>query len=270
MSTKPVLQKSGLNKEHSTPATYTAPRQDTLDSVCEEIERHPVYANSYFDSLRSAGWTRETYALHRANFFYRTELTVKLIAHVCARAADVDDVPTLILFSYILNEECGNGNPKYCHAVLMEQAHNLFGTTVFNLEPLAVVAARNSPLLTQGTIRYRKRMAELASGSYQSLLGVAMALESHAEKMLTHCRTAFRAHAEYFDPTKFVREIEMYFNVHLDGGVEERHAVDAAACVRRNCQTPEDLAEVSYGAREALDVQLDMWQDLHRTMGEIR
>src|SRR5438046_633117 len=122
-----------------------------LERLREEIECHPVYANPYFDSLRTSKWTKETYALHRANFFYRTELTVKAIAHVCARAADQDDVPTLILFAYILNEECGNGESKNCHAVLMEGSHNLFGRWAFGLEPLAVTAAGNSPLIAQGT-----------------------------------------------------------------------------------------------------------------------
>jgi len=246
------------------------PSHQTLERLCEEIESHPVFANPYFDSLQRSMWTRDTYALHRANFFYRTELTVKTIAHVCARAADADDMPTLILFSYILNEECGNGELKDCHAVLMEGAHNLFGRAAFDLEPLPVTAAGNSPLIAEGTNRYRKRLQELASGSYQRLLGVAMALESHAEKMLTHCRTAFRAHAGYFDRSQFVREVEVYFNVHLNAGVEQRHAADATQCVRRNCRTPDDLAEVAYGAREMLNVQLDMWQDLHRRTTELQ
>lgn len=235
-----------------------------LDSLREELDNHPVYKNDYFDRLNRSKWTKATYELHRANFFYRTELTVKAIAHVCSRAAEQDDDPTLILFSYILNEECGNGSASRCHALLMDKAHNLFGRALFGLEPMAVTAARHSPLIVEGTKRYRERMQELSSGSYQRLLGVAMALEAHAEKMLTHCRTSFRAHAEEFDTAHFVDEIEVYFNAHLDGGVEERHASDAVACVKANCQTPEDLAEVAYGAREALNVQLAMWQDLER------
>jgi len=245
------------------------PSHQTLDGLCEAIETHPVFANSYFDSLQRAPWTRDTYALHRANFFYRTELTVKTIAHVCARAADEDDVRTLILFTYILNEECGNGQFSDCHAVLMEGAHNTFGRTAFDLDPLPVTAAGSSPLIAEGTKRYRKRLMELAGGSYQRMLGVAMALESHASRMLTHCRTAFRTHASRFDPSQFVREVEVYFNVHLERGVEERHASDATECVRRNCRTAHDLAEVSYGAMEMLNVQLDMWQDLHQRANAI-
>jgi hypothetical protein len=239
------------------------PFRNDLDRLCEELEEHRVYSNSYFDMLQSSQWTGDTYSLHRANFFYRTELTVKAIAHVCARAAQEDDVPTLILFSYILNEECGNGEHDRCHAVLMERAHNTFASVAFGLDPLHVTAAKESPLVVEGTNRYRRRMTELGSGSYACLLGVALALESHAEKMLTHCRTAFRAHAERFERSAFVREVEIYFNVHLDAGVEQRHAMDARDCVRRNCRTAQDFADVARGARGTLEAQLDMWQDLH-------
>ncbi len=236
-----------------------------LDKVIKEIENHRVFDCDYFKRLNEMGWNRETYNLHRANFFYRTELTVKAIAHVCARAAIEDDVPTLTLFSYILNEECGNGKLENCHALLMDKSHNLFGQVAFGLTPIAVTAAKNSPLIIEGTRQYRQRMAELAGGSYQCLLGITMALETHAEKMLTHCRTAFRAHQEKFAERKvFVHDVEVYFNMHLNSGVEERHAADAKACVMRNCRSAEDLAEIARGARETLEIQLTMWKDMER------
>jgi hypothetical protein len=237
-----------------------------LDSLMRELELHRVYQNDYFRLLKKANWSKESYALHRANFFYRTELTVKSIAQVCARASAEDDVATLTLFSYILNEETGNGQLKNCHALLMEKSHNLFGQVVFGLEPLAVVKAKNSPLIIAGTVKYRQRIAELASGSYQRLLGVAMALESHAEKMLTQFRDAFRVYAGQFHGEQFVREVEVYFNVHLNGGVEERHASDARQCVAGNCQTVEDLSEIAYGAHQTLEVQAEMWADMYRQM----
>lgn len=243
--------------------------QGDLSRLVEELENHRVYQNPYFELLRHSKWTKDTYELHRANFFYRTELTVKTIAHVCARSAEQEDQRTLILFSYILNEECGNGDLNLCHAVLMERAHNLFGQAVFGLDPLLVTESKNSPLIIEGTDRYRKRMSELCSSSYQRMLGVTMALESHAEKMLGHCRTAFRAYAERFERSVFVNQIEVYFNNHLNEGVEQRHADDARNCVIRNCRSPEDFAEIAYGAREALEVQLVMWQQLYNKTVEI-
>jgi len=245
------------------------PWHQELEKLVHEIENHPVYQNRYFGLLRHSKWTRETYALHRANFFYRTELTVKTIAHVCARAAQEEDQGTLILFSYILNEECGNGDPAQCHAVLMEKAHNLFGQSVFDLKPLLVTAASGSDAIITGTNCYRERMSALCSASYQRMLGVAMALESHARRMLEHCRTAFRAYADRFERSVFVDQIEVYFNNHLNDGVEQRHADDATSCVQRNCRSLNDFAEISYGAREALAVQAVMWQELYERAVEI-
>ena len=152
-----------------------------ISLLVSELEEHEVYQNDYFKMLQSEPFTRDVYALHRANFFYRTELTVKAIAHVCARSAEENDTKTLILFSYILNEECGNGEFKHCHAVLMERCHNLFGSAVFGLEDLPVIEASKSPLIIPGTEKYRQRIRELCSGSYQRMLGVAVALESHAD-----------------------------------------------------------------------------------------
>ncbi len=240
-----------------------------LDSLIQEIQSHPVFSCEYFKLLQAGRWTKETYDLHRANFFYRTELTVKGIAQVCARAAMADDTATLTLFSYILNEEAGNGELKNCHSVLLEKTHNLFGQTAFGLPPLSSREAKDSPLIIEGTLQYRQRILELASGSYQRLLGVAMALETHAEIMLTYCRTAFRAFADRFDRQQFVREVEVYFNVHLNSGVEERHAADARQCVSGNCLSEDDLAEIAYGARETLAVQHLMWRDMYERCNRI-
>jgi hypothetical protein len=251
------------------PESDENPTDRDLDALRQEIEHHPIYRNGYFGRLQRGNFSRATYALHRANFLYRTEFTVKAIAHVCARAAEQDDDHTLILFSHILNEECGDGDATQCHASLMENAHNAFGQVVFGLDPMRTSEARNSALIVAGTRSYRQRLQALSVGSYPRLLGMAMAMESHADKMLTHCRTAFRACAESFGGSEFVQKVEVYFNVHLDGGVEQRHADDAATCARRNCRSAADFAEIAYGARATLAIQLLMWDELLQKRIEI-
>jgi hypothetical protein len=229
----------------------------------EGLENHPVYNNEYFKLLQYSQWNRQTYELHRANFFYRTELTVKGIAQVCARAALQDDQATLILFAYILNEETGNGSAVHCHEVLMENSHNLYGQVEFDLEPLRVKQAKDSDLIIEATLAYRTRINELLTASYHRMLGVVMALESHADKMLQICRTAFRTGRTRLDKPEFVDKVEVYFNAHVGNGVEERHAADARQCVVNNCRTEADMAEIAYGAKETLEIQLKMWKALY-------
>ncbi len=99
------------------------------------------------------------------------------------------------------------------------------------------------------------------------MLGVAMALESHADTMLQVCRTAFRNNNTGLPATEFVEKVEIYFNVHVgDQGVEERHAADARKCVLNNVRTEADLAEIAYGATETLDIQLQMWNAMYKAV----
>jgi len=81
-----------------------------LTDFFEGLSANPIFDNNYFQYIKDNEWNPRTYELYRANFFYRTELTVKGIAHVCGRSAAVNDMDTLILFAYILSEETGFGN----------------------------------------------------------------------------------------------------------------------------------------------------------------
>ncbi|CAL9317774.1 iron-containing redox enzyme family protein [Streptomyces olindensis] len=241
--------------------------KDQVASLMDGLEQHDVYSNDYFKFLQDTSWNSQTYDFHRANFFHRTEGTVKGIAHVCAQAAANDDRDTLTLFSFILNEETGNGEAAKCHEILMENAHNLHGEVEFGLSPLRVKEARHSNLVIAETFKYRERTRELVGGSYHRMLGVAMALESHADTMLQICRTAFRNSNTGLPESEFVDKVEIYFNVHVgDEGVEERHAADAKRCVENNCRTEADVAEIAYGARETLNIQLEMWNAMYKAV----
>ncbi|UTM59266.1 iron-containing redox enzyme family protein [Photobacterium sp. CCB-ST2H9] len=240
-----------------------------LDSFLTELENHPIFENTYFKHLATYPWTPATYELFRANFFYRTELTVKGIAHVCARSAAVNDMDTLILFSYILGEETGMGNKAHCHEIFMENALNLFGAREYNLEPLKVQDAKNSPDIIPETLAYRERIQALISDSYPRMLGVVMALETHADRMLTAFREAFRLSRTHLDEAQYKKEVEVYFNAHVDNGVEERHAADARNCVLNNCLTQSDLNEIIYGATEMFKAQQAMWLAMYRKSAEL-
>lgn len=237
--------------------------QKQLARFLEEMEQHIVYENQYFHLLSHSKWNKSTYALHRANFFARTELTVKGIAHLCAQASDNSDRFTLSLFSYILNEEAGNGELENCHEVLMENAHNIYGEAEYELAPLRVQDAVKSDLIIDETYAYRTGLVSLLRGSYQRTIGVAMALESHADKMLRNLRSAFRCNRRHLDEREFVDRVEIYFNCHIDNGVEDRHAADAKRCALDNCHSLQDFTEISYGAEEALKLQNAMWQGLY-------
>ncbi len=145
--------------------------QEKLYSYMDSIFDRPIFTNNYFQHLKQNGFTPATYELHRANFYFRTMATVMGIAHICSQAAFNHDKETLILFSYILNEECGNGEKSRCHELLMEQAHNAFGQQEFGVPPIKVIDVKDgrygktknllTNLIIQETEDYRKRVNEL-------------------------------------------------------------------------------------------------------------
>lgn len=242
--------------------------QEQLSGYMDAIEGHPVFRNSYFEFVVTNCFTEKTYEMHRANFFYRTEATVKGIAHICAHAAANDDIDTLILYAYILNEECGNGSKSRCHQLLMERSHNIFGKMEYGLADLKVEHAReieNKPngLIVDGTKHYRAKISSLLSQSYETMLGVAYALETHASHMLSRFRDAFRLSRNSLPENDFVKNVEIYFNCHIDNGVEDRHASDAKTCVLNNCVSKKALSEIQYGIKETLDAQKAMWDSMY-------
>lgn len=240
----------------------------------KEVENYPVFSNRYFELIRSIPLTPDLYALHRANFFFRTMATVIGIAHICAAAAQHHDQDTLILFSYILNEECGEVDKACCHERLMEQSHNLFGECEFDLMPLRVRELESghdhvlneavASLVIEETHLYRRTIDELLRKNYPTMLGVAYALETHASIMLTQCREMFRLNRRQMDEKIFKRKVEVYFNCHLENGVEDRHASDAQQCILKNCMSASDLVDIRHGIDATLGVQLAMWNGMYR------
>lgn len=237
-----------------------------LENFLVNMDEHEIFQNSYFKHLTSHSWTPETYSLFRDNFFYRTELTVKGIAQVCARSAFQNDMDTLVLFTHILSEETGMGDKAKCHEIFMENALNLFGEIEFNLPEMKVQQAKDSGLIIKETLEYRDTIQSLVTASYPRMLGAVMALENHADKMLTVFREAFRFNQKKLDKDAFVNKVEIYFNAHIENGVEDRHAQDAKACVHNNCKTQEDLDEIMFGANETLKAQLKMWNAMFQAV----
>ncbi|QIV94660.1 hypothetical protein [Allofrancisella frigidaquae] len=172
--------------------------QNKLLTALSELENHKVFKCEYFDFFKS-NINKKIYELHRANFFFRTEATVKGIAYVVSQAALHDDMDTLIFFTYILNEECGEGDKNRCHEVLMETSHNKYGKYEFGLPSLFVNDAKNNELIIDETHNYRREIINILSDSYHSMLGCVYALETHADFMLTNFRDAFRANRKKMD-----------------------------------------------------------------------
>ncbi|MBV8802198.1 MAG: iron-containing redox enzyme family protein [Gammaproteobacteria bacterium] len=233
----------------------------------ETLTQHAVFRNQYFSFLKTHKFTPELYAFHRANFFFRTEATVKSVAQVCAKAAIQDDHDTLLFFSYILNEECGNGDKSHCHELLMEQSHNIYGDKEYQLAPLKVKEAKfqyPNGLVILETKQYREKVNALLNKNYASALGVAYALETHASYMLTNFREIFAISRTKMTEKEYKSQVEIYFNVHLDSGIEDRHSEDSKQCILNNCKSDQVLSDMIFAINETLNTQQAMWSGMYR------
>jgi hypothetical protein len=247
--------------------------QEELSRYMDTLPRHPVFDNEYFKLLRVEKLTPKQYEVHRANFFYRTMATVMGIAHICSAAAQHHDQKTLILFAYILNEECGDGEQSRCHEQLMEQAHNLFGYQEYGSAALrvqdlesAMPESRNEDafsLVTAETKAYREQLNVMMAKNYPTMLGVAYALETHASIMLSEFRNMFDKNRTQMTEVDYKRMVQIYFNCHLESGVEDRHASDARQCILSNCRDATSLADIIYGIEGTLEAQLNMWNGMY-------
>jgi len=155
-------------------------------------------------------------------------------------------------------------NKAYCHEFFMENALNLYGEAEFSLAPIKVQEAKHSDYIIPETIAYREGIQELLNDSYPRMLGVAMALETHADIMLTNFRNAFRKNRKNLPEDVYHNKVEVYFNSHVENGVEERHAEDARMCVINNCKTQEDYKDIKDGALGAIKVQQNMWDAMYQ------
>jgi hypothetical protein len=240
--------------------------RNALLNYTENLASHAVFQNNYFDFLKLHKFSAKLYEFHRANFFFRTEATVKSVANVCAKAASEDDQDTLILFSYILNEECGEGDKQRSHELLMEQSHNTYGDSEFNLAPLKVKDAKflyPNGLIIKETKHYREKVNILLNKNYATMLGAAFALETHASFMLSNLREIFSISQNVMRLSEYKNRVEVYFNVHLDSGIEDRHAADCKRCILNNCNSEQDLFDIMHGINEMLSLQKIMWDGMY-------
>lgn len=259
------LTSESVNHRQDDPTNFAV---ENMSELLDQVNHHSVFNNEYFQALESdMPWEPNTYDAFRANFFRRIQLTRDVIAQACARAADEGDTPSLVLLANVLNEECGDGNIDFCHERLLEASFNNFGERIFGLAPLLLTDARTSPLLNTETEEYHMIIRQLCSGSYQRMLGVLWAIETHAEPMLTTIRRGFRTLSGTIDPKEFVEKIEIYFNVHLNSGVEERHASDSLRCVTSNISSKQDFDEAMAGALGGLKAQETFWMGLIKQAG---
>lgn len=212
------------------------------------------------------------YSIYRANYVYRTQKTLAMIAKVLCAITSQDriDQESLVLVRQVFSEESGDGVTPM-HVEMLLQSHNLHGSVVFGIPPLEGGEPGTSDDIIAEAREFRRVQSDLySSASYPRVIGAFLAQEAAAESMLeTFFRLFFLPYRDtHYDFTSFQR-VERYFSSHLNG-VEKEHADRAKRCAARACKNDGDLEELRLGMQGLLTAQANLWSGLIRKIIERR
>ena len=242
-----------------------------LDPVREEFAAHKACNHSFFDYLKEqskVGFTPEQYAIYRANFFHRTQLTAPSVAKLAAEAALLEDHETAAFAAKNLSDETGNGDPTKTHGGLLLRSHNTHGLRVFSLDPIKSLAdSADSPLLVPAVKDYRRAKIHALSDrtSYAYKAGNTWAHEFAADGMLNNFNAAFfDPYKSHYTEAEYKRMIE-FFTAHNDptkedGDIEAQHERMHREIAERACKDSiKNIEEVRRGGLDFLNHQAQLW-----------
>lgn len=218
----------------------------------------------YLERRATIGFTAEQFVIYRANYFARTELTIRTVAQTAVRAVEERDWKSLRSLAQNLCEESGEHSDAENHQILLEQSHNLHGKCVFGCEPISIVDACLSPHFLAETRAFREqRLESLSRGTYTSLLGASFAQETTASGMLELFLMGFFTPYQRLHPDASWSAVISYFEAHLDSGVEDEHGAMASECLHRHLLYGGNAEEALLAISDFLSSQAAIWEALH-------
>jgi len=147
-----------------------------LERFVSLISEHKSANHQLFTALEEAAiegnLTKELYHLFAVNIAARTMLSLPEI-HACCIQASLDLDPLRTSYSVMTGaEEGGSGKPKEVHTVLMMNALNYHGKTVFGLQPLNLKYFMSLVRLLHASKKYKQflKLKESCSGISDEIL----------------------------------------------------------------------------------------------------
>ncbi|WP_447972442.1 TenA family transcriptional regulator [Nitrospira sp. Kam-Ns4a] len=225
----------------------TAPPSAPLQSLVEELQRHPVNTNAFFQAFAAQRLTMSQLRVFLRQYQYFCNRFVKLLEGLLYHTP-LEQVEMRSRLIQTLHSELGSGCVERAHISLLNRFARAAGLTEDDLTRTVPVAEVQ---------RYLDLLSRLfTQSSYLVALGAEMAVEITAG-----------AEFRFFEPTlkKYYHfapdEIE-FFTLHLSE--EDCHSAWLIEAVQRTARTQADLDLVAAGARETADGWLAFWNGIYR------
>ena len=254
--------------------------REAFNPVFEEFKAHRALNHPFFDYLRDQskdGFNSAQFDFYRANFLYRTELTIPSVARAIEKASLSGDLQTVADTVRNIYDEGGYGDPEKIHSKLLLDSHNEHGFKVFGLpRVVAMRDVKRSPLLIPEVSEYRRSKIAVFTRPYPFIAGNTWAHELAADEMLVNFREAFfEPYKGYYTDKEYDKLIEFY-KAHKDdevdgGDVEAQHERMARGAAERSCkENIRNIPKMRGGGIEFLDRQADLWNGFLREMENLQ
>ncbi|MCE3254726.1 MAG: hypothetical protein K0R25_220 [Rickettsiaceae bacterium] len=241
----------------------------------EAIKGHPFF--NYLEQKEEEGINSRQFEIFRANFFFRTNLTIVGLMKFALKAKHAEDLQTVSETMQNLGDETGHGNFMESHIKLLLDSYNQHGKRIFGLPTISSIkSVKHSENLVPEALDYARSKKKAFSRSYPYLAGNIWAHELAADDMLKRFKNAFFTPYEgHYSPDEYESLIK-YFTLHsdeskADGNVEERHGQMAKDSAIRACkENLKNLSKVRDGGLEFLEAQSKLWDGMKRKMENVQ
>lgn len=228
-------------------ATQTA----FLTSLLQELERHPVNCNRFFEAFRNRPLTARELQTFLRQYHYFCKHFVKLLEGLLYRTP-LEELEMRIELTKTLYSELGSGRAENAHIRLLNRFALAAGLTEAELDRTAPIPE----VTTYLTVLHRL----FNEADYLTALGAELAVEMTAA-------SEFR----YFYPAlasdqRFRGEDIEFFKLHLQE--EREHGDWLVAAVQKTAHSPADEEKVAAGARETAEAWHDFWEGMYREVFE--
>lgn len=221
----------------------------SLDQLMEELASHPVNHHPFFERFQAEYLSPVQLQAFFRQYHYFCKHFVKVLEGLLY-ATPLDEVEMRVELVKTLHSELGSGSYEQAHVTQLERFGEKLALRESDLkrtEPIPEVTAY---------LRMLQRL--FLETDYLVALGAELAVETTAIAEFRYFVPGFRKYSD-FTPQDLI-----FFELHLQ---EEQHHSDwLLDAVRKTATKPEQLAQVTAGARETADGWHQFWDGIYRAV----
>jgi pyrroloquinoline quinone (PQQ) biosynthesis protein C len=228
----------------ATPAAFLA-------SLVNELERHPVNSNTFFQAIRDRVLTRRQLQTFARQYYHFCKNFVKELEGLLYRTP-VELVDMRLELIKTLHSELGGGYPERAHIRLLERF-----TRCLDLDDVEL--HRSVPI--PEVVWYLRLLHRLfIEGDHLTALGAELAVEVTAGSEFRYLYPGLKQYPDFNEDTL------IFFELHLNE--EQCHSAWLIDAVRRTAGSKAGYDLVAAGARQTADGWHRFWRGLYHEVFE--